>query len=155
MTNEYPREEWLAALSAVPEERLNSVIDPIAARLKVSPRALPQAGMGMLKMRDTALNEAFYLGEFPLATCWVSVSDEEGREVEGAAQVMDDRVERAERLALCDAVLAGRLPGWESVNELVEQGVEQRRRVAAERKAMLLRTRVDFSLLDDIGGEDD
>jgi alpha-D-ribose 1-methylphosphonate 5-triphosphate synthase subunit PhnG len=63
-------------------------------------------------------------------------------------------VERAEELALCDAVLAARLPGWRQVYELLQEGMARRAENSRERKAMLARTRVDFSLLDDVGGDD-
>lgn len=147
------REEWVSVLSAVPEAVLREVVNSFPTTWTVSPKALPQAGLGMLKMRDSALSEAFYLGEFPLATCWVTVTTETGDVAEGAALVMDDQVERAEQMALCDAVLAARLPGWQQVAELVEQGAERRRCLARERKVMLARTRVDFSLLDDVGDD--
>lgn len=148
------REEWVSALSAVPEAALREVVNAFPATWTVRPKALPQAGLGMLRMRDSALGEPFYLGEFPLATCWVTVTTKTGDVAEGAALVMDDRITCAERMALCDAVLAARLLGWEQVAKLVEQGAESRRRLARERKAMLARTRVDFSLLDDVGDDD-
>jgi alpha-D-ribose 1-methylphosphonate 5-triphosphate synthase subunit PhnG len=152
--NEIAREDWLSALSAVPEEQLNALVDALSATWVVRPRTLPQAGLGMLRMRDSALNEAFHLGEFPLASCSISVTIESGETAEGAALVMDDRVERAERLALCDAILAARLPGWRQVFALLFDGMTRRDDLNHERKAMLARTRVDFSLLDDVGGDD-
>ncbi|MEZ5584841.1 MAG: phosphonate C-P lyase system protein PhnG [Candidatus Competibacteraceae bacterium] len=152
--NKLPREAWASALSAVPEETLSAVISRFPGSWKIRPKALPQAGLGMLKMRDSALGEAFYLGEFPLATCWITVVTEAGDMAEGAALIMDDRVERAEQLALCDAVLSARLPGWQQVAELLAQGAERLQDVTQERKSMLARTRVDFSLLDDVGGDD-
>jgi len=153
--NKLPREAWASALSAVPKDSLSAVIDRFPSSWKIRPKALPQAGLGMLKMRDSALGDAFYLGEFPLATCWVTVVTEAGDTAEGATLIMDDRIERAEQLALCDAVLSARLPGWQRVAELVELGVERRNEWARERKSMLARTRVDFSLLDDVGDDDD
>jgi alpha-D-ribose 1-methylphosphonate 5-triphosphate synthase subunit PhnG len=107
----------------------------------------------MLRLRDSALNESFYLGEFPLSSCTISVTTESGETAEGAALVMDDRVERAERLALCDAILAARLPGWRQVFALLFDGIARRDDLNCERKAMLARTRVDFALLDDVGGD--
>ncbi|MEW8265731.1 MAG: phosphonate C-P lyase system protein PhnG [Candidatus Thiodiazotropha sp.] len=148
------REEWVGALSAVPEQSLARLTERFPRSWKVTPKALPQSGLGMLKLRETTLGDAFYLGEFPLATCWLRVTTERGEQAEGCALVMDDRVERAERMALCDAVLAARLPGWEEVAALIEEGIELRAQQSRERKAILARTRVDFSLLDDVGDED-
>ena len=149
-----PREEWLSALSAVPEAALDRVAQSFPNTWKIRPKALPQTGLGMLKMRDAALGDAFYLGEFPLATCWVTVTTDDCVTAEGAALLMDDRIERAEQLALCDAVLSAGLPGWEAVANLVAQGTRRRHEIQCERKSMLARTRVDFTLLDDVGDED-
>jgi alpha-D-ribose 1-methylphosphonate 5-triphosphate synthase subunit PhnG len=152
--NDIAREEWVSALSAVPESRLSEVVETLSSDWQIRPKTLPQAGLGMLKMRDSALNEPFYLGEFPMASCSVTVTTGSGETVEGAVLVMDDRVERAEELALCDAVLAARLPGWQQLYELLQEGMARRAENSRERKAMLARTRVDFSLLDDVGGGD-
>ena len=78
----------------------------------------------------------------------------EGVIAEGAAQVMDDRVEVAEALALCDGVLSKRLPGWEQVNELLEKGQAVRESIKVERKQILASTQVDFSLLDESATSD-
>jgi alpha-D-ribose 1-methylphosphonate 5-triphosphate synthase subunit PhnG len=148
------REEWVSAISAVPEQKLAHVVNSFPKDWKVTPKALPQEGLGLLKMRDSALGDAFYLGEFPLATCWLRITTADGICAEGAATVMDDRIERAEQMALCDAVLAARLPGWQAVEQLIKEGRERRHSKARERKSMLARTRVDFSLLDDVGQDD-
>jgi alpha-D-ribose 1-methylphosphonate 5-triphosphate synthase subunit PhnG len=150
---EWPREVWISALTAIPDETLKEVISRLSSNWSVRPKALPQAGLGMLKMRDTALGDPFYMGEFPLASCWVSVTTDKGEQAEGAALVMDDRVEYAEHLALCDAVLSAGLPGWEAVSALLDQGMARRREIQQERKSILARTRVDFALLDDVGEE--
>jgi alpha-D-ribose 1-methylphosphonate 5-triphosphate synthase subunit PhnG len=148
------REQWVSALNMVPEQSLTCLANSFPKSWKVTPKALPQSGLGMLKLRDSALGEAFYLGEFPLATCWLKVATEDGEIAQGAAMVMDDRVDRAEQMALCDAVLSARLPGWERVAALIEQGQSLRAEQAYERKAVLAATRVDFSLLDDVGDDD-
>ncbi|MES9991415.1 MAG: phosphonate C-P lyase system protein PhnG [Candidatus Thiodiazotropha sp.] len=149
-----PREQWVSALSAVPEQRLTRLADSFPQSWKVKPKALPQSGLGMLKLRETTQGDAFYLGEFPLATCWLRITTELGDSAEGCALVMDDRVERAEQMALCDAVLSAHLPGWEQVEALIDEGLEILSKQSLERKSILARTRVDFSLLDDVGDED-
>lgn len=113
--------------------------------------SIPQSGLGMLKLKDSAFDEPFYLGEFPLATAWVEVQTPEGIIAEGAAQIMDDRIELAEALALCDAVLSARLPGWQQLAEMLEEGMSVLKAIRQERKQMLASTLVDFSLLDDVG----
>jgi alpha-D-ribose 1-methylphosphonate 5-triphosphate synthase subunit PhnG len=148
---ELPREQWLAALSRVPESALEALVAGFPSNWVVQAKTLPQSGLGMLKMRDTALGEAFYMGEFPLSNCWVSVRTEHGHEAQGAAWIMDDRAERAEQMALCDAVLSARLPGWEQVEDLLGIGFKVQEDESRERKSLLAKTRVDFSLLDDAG----
>lgn len=150
---EIEREEWLSALSLISDAAISEAIDRLPADWVIKPRALPQAGLGLLKLRDSALGEPFYLGEFPLSSCWLSITTQEGLTAEGAALIMDNHIERAEQLAICDAVLAARLPGWEAFAALVSQGLERKRAIANERKAILARTRVDFSLLDEAGDD--
>ena len=147
------RTEWISALKALPIDNLLALTTKISEDWTLRPKSVPQSGLGVMKLKDTAFNEAFYLGEFPLATSWLEVTTPDGKKSEGAAQVMDDRVELAEALALCDAVLSSQLPGWEQVYNLVEQGVAINKKSNRERKMMLARTRVDFSLLDNVGGD--
>ena len=147
------RTEWISALKALPIDNLLALTTKLSEDWTLRPKSVPQSGLGVMKLKDTAFNEAFYLGEFPLATSWLEVTTPDGKKSEGAAQVMDDRVELAEALALCDAVLSSQLPGWEQVYNLVEQGVAINKKSNRERKMMLARTRVDFSLLDNVGGD--
>jgi alpha-D-ribose 1-methylphosphonate 5-triphosphate synthase subunit PhnG len=56
-------------------------------------------------------------------------------------------------MALCDAVLSARLPGWEQVEDLLEIGLQVQEDESRERKSLLAKTRVDFSLLDDAGDD--
>jgi len=148
------RSQWGRALQALPEEQILSLAKEMMSAWRVRPKVVPQAGLGMLKLKDSTLCEPFYLGEFPLATAWIEVETADGTLAEGAAQIMSDRTELAEAFALCDAVLAERLPGWEQVADLLAEGVAIRAQMAEERKQILSRTQVDFSLLDDVGGAD-
>lgn len=150
-----PREQWVAALSKVPEQTLGDTLDKLTQDWEVKAKTLPQSGLGMLKVRDSALGDDYYMGEFPLASCWLSVQTEQGQIAEGAAWIMDDSVERAEQMALCDAILSSRLSGWEQVLELLEQGRKIQVDEKNERKSLLAKTRVNFSLLDDVGEQND
>ena len=147
------RTEWISALKVLPIDNILALTTKLSEDWILRTKSVPQSGLGMMKLKDTAFNEVFYLGEFPLATSWLEITTPDGDKAEGAAQVMDDRVELAQALALCDAVLSSKLPGWELVYELVEQGVAINKTSNRERKMMLARTRVDFSLLDNVGGE--
>jgi len=58
-------------------------------------------------------------------------------------------------LAILDATLAARLPGWEAVATLVERSDALRAQRDAQRRHILERTRVDFALLGQTEEEDD
>ena len=148
------RNIWVHALTAVPPAELLNLTASLSQDWQVRPKSIPQVGLGMLKLNDSAFEEPFYLGEFPLAAAWLEVRTDEGVIAEGAAQVMDDRQELAEALALCDAILAHRLPGWRRLAKVLTQGMAQREAMRQERKQMLAGTQVDFSLLEDAGGDD-
>ena len=148
------RKNWVSALSAIPENELVNTVAQLTIDWDVRPKSIPQTGLGMLKLNDTAFNEPFFLGEFPIASAWIEVRTPHGLSAEGAAQVMDDKIELAESLALCDAILSAQLPGWEKISKLVEKGIMNRKAISQERKQILAATKVDFSLLDDIGDED-
>ncbi len=148
------RTEWVSTLNALPCEQLLSITEKLSERWEIYPRAIPQSGLGMLKLNDSAFEEAFFLGEFPLSSAWIEILTPEDISAEGAAQVMSDRVEIAEALAVCDAILSAQLPGYEQVSLMLEQGLAIRKQLQLERKQMLSSTRVDFSLLDEAGLDD-
>ena len=148
------RTTWVSALTVLPIDEVLALTARLSANWRIRPKSVPQTGLGMLKLNDSAFNEAFYLGEFPLASAWLEVRTADGQIAQGAAQVMDDRMELAEALALCDAILDGGLPGWEQVAVMVEKGLRVREAIQLERKRILAHTQVDFSLLDDVGDDD-
>ena len=148
------RTEWISALTQLPAKELLSFTETISKNWEVSAKAIPQSGLGMLKLEDSAFGEPFFLGEFPLSTAWIEIKTNDGKTAEGAAQVMDDRTEYAEALALIDAILSSQLPGWEQAENMVKQGIVKRNAIHTERKQMLAKTQVDFSLLDDVGDDD-
>jgi len=148
------RNIWVHALTALPADELLDLTASLSDDWQVRPKAIPQAGLGMLRLNDSAFDEPFFLGEFPLASAWLEVQTPDGVIAEGAAQLMDERLELAEALALCDAILANRLPGWEQLALLLEQGMARREQIRRERTQMLAGTQVDFSLLEDAGDDD-
>ena len=149
---ELDRSAWVSALMALPVEVLLSVTEELSRGWKVTPKAIPQSGLAPVKLRDSALGELFYLGEIPLSLAWIEVKTPEGIVVEGAARVMDDRMEVVEALALCDAILSAELPGWKLVTEMLEEGIEILNETIKERTQMLASTQVNFSLLNEAGG---
>jgi len=149
--------QWQRALSTRPVERLQALVRELVEQgdWQLQPKALPQTGLGMLQLTDSALQDNYNLGEFPLSSAWLVISLPDGRSVEGAAQLMDDRAGLAESLAVCDAVLRHRLPGWERIEDELATGLAALAAQDRERDAMLATTRVDFSLLDSVDDDDD
>jgi len=140
---------------AVDTKRVKQLAQQITTGWELRYKALPQSGLGMLKLRDGAMQEPFYLGEIPVASAWVELTLVNGDKAEGAAQVMDDDKDLAEALAVCDAILANQLTGHDLLTELLQQGADKLAAEQRNRKQMLKRTHVDFSLLGAEEGEDD
>ncbi len=149
------RSQWIRALTAHPTEKVLTAINSVTKAWRIIPKTVSQSGLAILKLKDGAFNEPFYLGEIPLATAWVRVITSEGIKAEGAAQVMADSTHLAETLALCDAILAHRLSGWRKIIGLVRSGLKMRMDQDEVRKTMLAKTKVDFSLLNAGEGDDE
>ena len=141
------RSQWPRQLMALPEAEVVAVAAMIASQHRVEDVTLPQAGLALMQLRDSALNEAYYPGEIPLATARVILTSTDGAQHEGAAQVMHDSATFARAVAVIDAVLAANLPGREAVEPLLKRGAALLAQQSVIRKKMLVRTRVDFALL--------
>lgn len=149
------RASWTSALMALPREQLVSTVDEIAKEFNVRLIALPASGLGMLKFKDSALEQSFFLGEFPLSTASVELTLADDRQIQGAAQIMDDDSSYATSLAIADAVLAHKVSGYEVLIALVLLGKQNVLHEQTIRNSMLTRTKVDFSLLSMADGDDD
>lgn len=142
-----PRSLWIRALKLVPVDEVKAVIDSVIHEYDVSYKSIPQSGLGVLQTKDTAMHEPYFLGEFPIATSWVALTDKQGNTFEGAAQLMDDDENLASLFAVCDAILANDLMACCKLADLIEMGDFKFEQEALTRKAMLGSTAVDFSLL--------
>jgi alpha-D-ribose 1-methylphosphonate 5-triphosphate synthase subunit PhnG len=147
-----PRREWQSALCALHANEVKEMAAKLTRDVEVSDVALPHGGLGLLTLRDGAFHESFYLGEIPVARSDVMLRIPGGEEIRGGAIIVDDRAQFARSIAILDAVLTGRFPGWEQAAILIERGIGIRMQKDSERKQMLAATRVDFSLL---GQEDE
>ncbi|HPB91180.1 MAG TPA: phosphonate C-P lyase system protein PhnG [Rugosibacter sp.] len=139
------RSHWAALLAQLPAGQVQSVAE--ALDLEVVDITLPHSGLGLMHLHDSALNDGFYLGEIPVARAHVRVRSTDGQEAEGGAVLVDDRTRLTRAIAVLDAVLAARLPGWETAATLVTQGQAAHTHRTQTRRALLSRTHVDFSLL--------
>jgi alpha-D-ribose 1-methylphosphonate 5-triphosphate synthase subunit PhnG len=148
------RSQWPRQLMAVPAAEVIAVAATLASQYQIEDVTLPQAGLALMQLRDSALNEAYYPGEIPLASARVMLTSKDGAQYEGAAQVMHDSATFARAVAVIDAVLAGNLPGSEAVEPLLDRGAALLTQQSITRKKMLARTRVDFALLGSTEEED-
>lgn len=154
MTN-LARTDWTRALTAHPVPLLNALASQLTADCEVNLASLPQAGLGLLTLTDGAFHEPYYLGEFPLSACRVELCLADGRRADGGAQVLADDAGLARSLAILDAILAARFPGWDTVSAHVASGARLRSDEDHRRGAILAATRVDFALLNNASEDDD
>lgn len=149
------RKDWPRALATQPKTEINAILAVIGKDWVINPVQLSQAGLAMLQLCDSAFNDPYFLGEIPLATAWIEITTKQGDKFQGAAQLMDDDQEKIETLAVCDAVLANQLPGWQEIYRFVEIGMVEITEKQNLRNAMLAKTRVDFDLLNTTAEDQD
>lgn len=149
------RDQWVRIWTTVPAARVRAIAAELKARYTINDVELAQSGLGLLPLSDSALGEAYFLGEIPLARAHVRISDGKGVQVEGAATLVDDRASLAHALAIMDGVLSARLPGYESTLELLTEGAANISKTDGDRRKLLAATRVDFALLSTADEEND
>jgi alpha-D-ribose 1-methylphosphonate 5-triphosphate synthase subunit PhnG len=142
-----------AELAAAPRERLRALVERLRGELRWRSRTPTEAGLSLLQLRDPVLGQRFFVGEVPLALASVEVEGPGGWCAGGAAFATEEP-DLIEALALLDAVLAHRLPGWQEAAELARAGRTARERTQGERAALLSRTRVDFSMISETDNDD-
>jgi alpha-D-ribose 1-methylphosphonate 5-triphosphate synthase subunit PhnG len=151
----HERSQWPRLLLACPPESVRALARCLCEQHAVQDIQLPQSGLALLKLRDSAQGDAYYPGEVPLAVARVRVTSADGTLSEGAAQLLDDRASLARAIAVIDAVLAGQLPGHEEALPVLATGLARLAEQKAQRQALLATTRVDFSLLGTTEEDDD
>lgn len=132
---------------ALPEDEVMAVAENFASQYTVEDIKLPQAGLGLMQLKDSALQQGYFLGEIPLATAHVVLTDAQQNRAEGAAQIMHSEAGYARAIAIMDAVASAKLAGHEVVTQLLALGLAELLARQSSRKKMLARTRVDFALL--------
>ena len=105
----------------------------------------PREELVMVKVRESARNSLFYLGEALMCSCRVRIAD-----AMGFGYVLGSKRNAAYNLALIDAAFSSgeefeRMPKWE---ERIEKEAKRQRDKRAKNRALIERTRVDFSTMD-------
>ncbi|MCU6435820.1 phosphonate C-P lyase system protein PhnG [Undibacterium sp. Jales W-56] len=151
----YARAQWPRLFLACPAESVRALARSLCEQHQVQDIQLPQSGLALLKLRDSAQGDAYYPGEVPLAIAHVRVTSSDGACVEGAAQLLDDRTSLARAIAVLDAVLAAQLSGHAEAQALLTTGAALLAEQTAQRRALMASTRVDFALLGTTEEEND
>lgn len=154
-SNPYPRADWPPLLCALSATDVKRVAEHLASDHHVEDLVLPQSGLGLLQLRDSARADRYFLGEVPLARAHVRITAQDGQSAEGAAQLLDDRAGLARAVAILDGVLAVDMPGADAAITLLHKGAGILAEKTRERRALLSTTRVDFAMLGMAGEEDD
>jgi len=141
------RSQWLRLWSALPANAVKALAADLADRYQIEDLGLPQSGLGLLPLADSALGDTYFVGEIPLAQAHVRVTPSQGQSAEGAAILLDDRAGVARAMAVLDAVLGAHLPGCDAALKLLAQGEATIAEQSRQRRALLAATRVDFALL--------
>jgi alpha-D-ribose 1-methylphosphonate 5-triphosphate synthase subunit PhnG len=149
-----PRADWLRLWSALPARQTQAPATQLAQRYQAEDLDLPQSGLGLLPLTDSALGDTYFVGEIPLARAHVRLRHED-QTTEGAATLLDDRAGLARALAILDGVLAARWPGHEDAQALLMEGARVLEAENHTRRALLAATRVEFSLLSTTEEDDD
>ncbi len=156
MTSPLPeRGAWMRCLLAVERDALRQAVAATADRCRIRYTAAPYSGLTMLRLREACLGDHVLLGELPLARVEVEVASDDGPVGRGAALAMVDDEDHATDLAVCDAVLAGGLPGHETIAGLVCRGAAACADEDRVRAGILHRTTVDFDLLERSDADDE
>ena len=100
-----PRNRWGALLAQLPADQVRSAAAVLM--LEVVDITLPQSGLGLMHLSDSALNDGFYLGEIPVSRAHVRVKCADGRSGEGGAVLLHDRARRRTATRLGDCRHAG------------------------------------------------
>lgn len=104
----------------------------------------PKEGLAMIKVRETAQNSLFYLGEVLVTETKVRIQDQVGLGV-----VKGHKEDLSYALALADAAFALDIPlleKWRPIFiECENKGMEE----LAKKRSLIYRTKVDFNMMND------
>lgn len=115
------------------------IIDRYPVR-EISP---PEYGLTMLKMRETAKNSLFYMGEVLMTEAKAEINQQIG-----IGMVIGMQEELAQHLAVIDAAYKAELPETKTWEELLLQEEERIYKDKVKQQQEILKTKVDFDTMD-------
>lgn len=140
------RSQWVRLLSQLPVEQVKQVVEQSIGHLTLSYVQVPDAGLALVTLQDAAKGEPFYLGEMGLVQSHIQLSEGD-KHYQGYAAVMVDDENMATLYAVCDAILAHQLNGYEGLQPLLIKAQQQIDQQQADWQKLLATTMVNFSLL--------
>jgi len=117
--------------------------DDIRGKYEIKEIEAPNHGLVMIKIRETAKKELFYLGEILVTEAKVYI---EG--ILGMGIVAGDKEDLALNLAIIDATYKKNLEETKSWGELLLKEETEIRKREIEIEAGILKTKVDFTTMD-------
>ena len=140
------RNNHIKALCSAPPNQVMDLARALKPLFEVTTMALPENGLGILKLRETAGNDAFFIGEVPVSTAHVALQ-KDGQTYHGGACILSDNQDLAQSIAILDAILENELSGVVRCRELVEMGLDAIKERDTMRHTILARTKVAFNVL--------
>ena len=104
----------------------------------------PKEGLAMIKVRETAKNTLFYLGEVLITETKVRIGDQVGIGV-----VKGNDYELSKSLAIADAAYELNLPILEKWNPIFNKCQEEGLELLNKNRNIVARTKVDFETMND------
>lgn len=104
----------------------------------------PKEGLAMIKVRETAQNTLFYLGEVLVTETKVRIGDQIG-----LGLVKGHREDLSYALAVADAAYALELPQTEKWTRIFEECEKRGMEELAKKRGLIQRTKVDFNMMTD------
>jgi alpha-D-ribose 1-methylphosphonate 5-triphosphate synthase subunit PhnG len=148
------RRELTKIVLSLPQKKVMNLYHELKDNYEISDIDLPQSGLAPLKMIDTAFGEPYYIGEIPIATAYVLVKDQNEKQGKGAAVILDDRSLIARVVAVIDAIFFNELSDFEVLIPFLNEGLKNLKKEESFRKKIVNKTKVDFSLLNQISEDE-
>lgn len=104
----------------------------------------PSSGLVMIKMRESAQNHLFYLGEVLVTECKVMLKDQIGLGIIKGVQK-----KKARYMAIIDAAYSANVAEIALLDQMLEHEKEHQDQAKAADVATILKTKVDFETLDE------
>jgi len=140
-------------LSQCSMESLSKWVEQIRETGEVKILKGPKMGLVMMRAKDTVALEVFNLGEVLVSDCTASVDGQLGYGV-----VLGNEPERAEAMAILDALFHSKGAKWEellfNINSWLEEQEQLQQKELQKEFNLIKRTRVNFEVMESTMGDE-